>query len=204
MSVLKNNRRELISAAASIGATLLLPTPSLAQTGNSVSGTLNKFTSREAGKEHSNQLRQIRETLGDKSPLTVDGLSQLLVPLVKLRLITPAEAASLKTLFKDIASSKSIDVLTSKINNAFKNLTDKVSEITKTIISIANDSLQSAKEFVPGVDISTAIFVVSSDVSGALTGAAAGGQLGGPSAALVGAVVGSVSSSAIAVFGPKR
>ena len=204
MSVLKNNRRELISAAASIGATLLLPTPSLAQTGNSVSGTLNKFTSREAGKEHSNQLRQIRETLGDKSPLTADGLSQLLVPLVKMGLITPAEAASLKTLFKDIASSKSIDVLTSKINNAFKNLTDKVSEITKTIISIANDSLQSAKEFVPGVDISTAIFVVSSDVSGALTGAAAGGQLGGPSAALVGAVVGSVSSSAIAVFGPKR
>ena len=93
--------------------------------------------------------------------------------------------------------------LTTAVTDTGKGLSAQVEEVAGAISRIANDSLQFAKDAVAGIDLKTAIYVVSSDISGAINGAATGGQLGGKWGAVVGAAIGSVSGSANAVFDPK-
>ena len=203
MSALKINRREFIVATASVGIGALLPAQALAQTGNQVNFSLIKFTQREAGREHTTRLQQIRKILGGKPPLSEDGLSKLVDFLAGLNVLSKEDITALKKLIKDIVNAGNLEILINKVTDAYKALNDKVGEVAEAIIRIAYESVLYAKGVVSGIDLKSAIYVVSSDVSGALNGAATGGQLGGKPGAIVGAVIGAVSTSASAVFDPK-
>ena len=191
--------------AASVGlGAAVLPSASSAQTGNFFRVILEKFTSREAGREHSDQLEQVRKALDGKTSVSGDGLSKLVDRLVAMKLISEKDSALLKKLIADIVGATSIDALSDRITTAFKALSDQVGEVAQAIIRIANDSIQYARRVLGGVDFKVLTYVVSADIMGALTGAGTGGQLAGPPGAVVGAVVGAVSGSALVVFDPKR
>lgn len=206
MRALETSRRDLFLLAALAGIGVLQPPHAGAQTGNQVAFSLTKFTKGEADREHTSRLGQIQKALAGKPALSEDGLGNLVDFLADggLKILSKDDATRLKQLIKDITSAASVDELVKKVTGAFNDFRNKVGEVAEVIIRIAYGSMEYARKVVSGLEIKTAIYIVSSDVSGALNGAATGAQLGGRAGAIVCAVVGAVSTSANAVFDSKR
>jgi hypothetical protein len=203
---LEPSRRDLFLLTALAGIGVLQPPHAGAQTGNQVAFSLTKFTKGEADREHTARLDQIQKALAEKPALSEDGLGNLVDFLADggLKVLSKEDATRLKQLIKDITSATNVDDLAKKITGVFKDSVNKVGEVAEVIIRIAYGSVAYASKVVSRLEIKTAIYIVSSDVSGALTGAATGAQLGGRAGAVVCAVVGAVSTSANAVFDSKR
>lgn len=150
------------------------------------------YPPQDAGPIHGDMLRRISEDLAGSEITAKEGLLKLVAMLRQTEVITDADASMLREMI-DIVFSE-LETAGKKLQELLDDAEKKAGEVTVAIVSIAKESVDFAKKH------GRAIFIVSSDISGALSGAATGAKLGGQVLAVVGAVAGAVASSAGAAF----
>src|ERR1019366_7841127 len=76
-----------------------------------------------------------------------------------------------------ILNSDSVAAMAREIESIYKAVTSKTADVAAAIISIARNSVENIERLGGRSDVKNAIYIVSSDVTGALTGAAACSKL---------------------------
>ncbi len=189
------NRREFAFAAGAVAAAFA--TQVVAQRDP------RKIPPEDAGKLHGEALNRGKGALQGAPAASESGLYALVDELLKHKLISKDDAASLKEMIKGIHKGEGVDDIETAINKALER---KAGELTTAIVRIAKNSLDWAKERLKDINPRKLRYVIAHDTSGALEGAAAGATLGAAFAwlgvgagAIVGAVIGSSATSLIAV-----
>lgn len=192
MTTSGTNRREMIVAAAGAGLAALVPSAA-AQQSNGHQGS--PIPAQSVGEIHEREVARLRDVLGNDAPNTRAGLHKLVEYLRTSHLIDDQEAKLLHDLVESIYSAADLQKLEKELDAMLQTARAKAKDLTIAIVSVALSSVRSAIKEVS--DHKRAIFVISSDVSGACLGAAAIAVIGpvfGAVSALSGGIAGSCAA----------
>jgi hypothetical protein len=155
------------------------------------------------GPIHGDMLSRISNALGRTVLDSKEGIFKLIDLLEKDVFVSKEDSELLKKLVDIILNSDSVAAMAREIESIYKAVTSKTADVAAAIISIARNSVENIERLGGRSDVKKAIYIVSSDVTGALTGAAACSKL--PRVfAVIGALAGAVAGSGNAAFGSSK
>ena len=188
----KMERRQLLIAAAGAGFASLIPSVAVAQ--QTHPEEKQAFQPDSVGRIHNRVLEEISGSLKNAPMDTVNGLEAIVDLLVKAHIVNEEDASRLRNVAKALLDPASMARV---INRIYADAKNKASEVTVAIISIAQSSIEYAK------NNPETVAVVASDFGGAMSGVLAVVE-GGPVFWVAGALAGGVGASALTYSKIKR
>ena len=195
MNTNKIDRRQLIITAAGAGLGTLLSGRISAQTATPSPVP----TAQEAGRLHEEKLTEISNILNGTKITSEEGLVKLVDYLVKLELISAAQAKILTAVIEVIFHIDTLKAMEDKIASLSRDLEDNTENIALALVNITRSSMAYAKALSAQIPIKTVVRFVADDLQGGLSAATAAAKLP-PSWRVVVIVGGALSSSAQAFF----
>jgi hypothetical protein len=127
--------------------------------------------------------------LAGKTPLSPEGLTNVVNYLVARKALTGDDGPMLNKLVQTIFAAKTVEVMLASVDALLSDFKSRASEAALALLNIARDSIAYVQATLKGIPIQKVLQVVSSDISGGLEGAATAERLKANARGIVVAII---------------